>query len=125
MHRYKEYLRQEIVTDSGTQVVHLKYDVKLAESTRNLDDMKEIQSIKCTNSSLTLTLMPDLNAGLLSQEFQLGAVVAGGREWGCLSSIVGEPATPIDFTRKVQSVSTDINLHRIVLSTTDSNPFYA
>jgi hypothetical protein len=125
MHRYKEYLRQEIVTDSGPQVVHLKYDVKIAKSTRILDEMKEIQSVKCTNSSLTLTLMPDLNAGLMSQEFQLGSVVAGGREWGCLSSIVGEPATAIDFTRKVRSVSTDINLHLIVLGTTDCNPFYA
>ena len=125
MHRYKEYLRQEIVTDSGPQVVHVKYDVTIAKSTRILDDMKEIQSVKCTNTSLALTLMPDLNAALLSQEFQLESVVAGGSEWGCLSSIVGEPASAIDFTRKVRSVSTDINLRLIVLGTTDCNPFYA
>jgi hypothetical protein len=125
MHRYKEYLRQDIVTDSGPQVVHLKYDVKIAKSTRILDDMKEIQSVQCTNSSLTLILTPEVKAGLMSQEFQLGSVVAGGREWGCLSSIVGEPGTAIDFTRKVRSVSTDNNLHLIVLGTTDSNPFDA
>jgi hypothetical protein len=125
LYRYKEYLRQEIVADGGPQVVHLKYDVTIAKSTRILDDMKGIQSVKCTNSSLTLTLTPGLNASLMSQEFQLRSVVAGGREWGCLSSIVGEPATAMDFTRKVRSVSTDINLHLIVLGTTDCNAFDA
>jgi hypothetical protein len=126
LYRYKEYLREEIVTENGPQVIHLKYDVTIAKSTRILDDMKGIQSVKCTNSSLTLTLTPDLNASFMSQEFQLGSVVAGGSEWGCLSSIVGGvPATAMDFTRKVRSVSTDINLHVIVLGTQDTNPFYA
>jgi hypothetical protein len=123
LYRYKEYLRQEIVTDSGPQVVHLKYDVTIANSTRILDDMKGIQSVNCTNSSLTLILTSGLNASLMSKEFQLRSVVVGGREWGCLSSIVGEPATAMDFTRKVRSVSTDNNV--LVLGTTDCNPFYA
>ena len=79
--RFKEYLREK----KGSQIIHLKYDVKIATCTRILDEMPEVQLINCTSDRLDIILMPNSDVDLVSREFQQGCVVALGVEWQCQS----------------------------------------
>ena len=116
--RFKEYLREK----KGSQIIHLKYDVKIATCTRILDEMPEVQLINCTSDRLDIILMPNSDVDLVSREFQQGCVVAGGVEWQCQSAGTLVPAA---FTRKVRGVSIQGNPLRIELNTSDCEPFEA
>ena len=116
--RFKQYLREQ----RGSQLVHLKYDVILLPSTRVLDNMDEVMKIACTRKGLSLWLMPGSEPRLVAQEFQLGAVVSGGPEWGCR---VGNASTVSAFTRRVQAVSISSTPPQIELDTSTCEPFDA
>ena len=118
--RFKQYLRQV----SDTNIMHLKYDMKLWDSTRILDDMISISDVTCTDDSLTLSLEPGSDPELVSLQFQPGSVVAGGKEWGCHFGVRGDA---VPFTRRVHSVSisTSKNQARIKLTTSVCGPLEA
>jgi hypothetical protein len=108
----------------GSQIIHLKYDVVRAQGTHVLDEMDEVHEVNCTSTSLSIEITPESDFDIASRQFQLGNVIAGGKEWGCQSGELGAPAAAAAFTRRVESVLID-HPPRIVLITSDCSPFEA
>jgi hypothetical protein len=108
----------------GSQIIHLKYDVVRAQGTRVLDEMEEVHEVNCTSNSLSIEIIPESDFDIASRQFQLGNVIAGGKEWGCQSGELGAPAAAAAFTRRVESVLIE-HPSRIVLITSDCTPFEA
>lgn len=88
--------------------------------------MPEVAEVRCTDDSLSLLLAPGSNPDRMAGEFQIGAVVSGGAEWGCYPRGSDEPASPI--TRRVLAVVSGVNQVAgplIILQTRDCQPFEA
>jgi len=102
----------------------LKYDVVRAQGTHVLDEMDEVHEVNCTSNSLSIEITPESDFDIVSRQFQLGNVIAGGKEWGCQSGEFGAPAAAAAFTRRVESVLID-HPPRIVLITSNCSPFEA
>ena len=87
--------------------------------------MQDVTAVICTQDRLVLHLVPDSDPDLLSRDFPLGSVVAGGSEWGCFSQS-NLKATP--FFRKVVdilSINRNKTSPQVVLATSDCQIFDA
>ena len=78
--RFKHYLRQALPNGN---TLHVHYDVTRLNTTRVLDEMAMVETVRCSRDALALTLGPDHTITDAAWEFHVGAVVAGGSEWGC------------------------------------------
>ncbi len=114
--RYKESLRETV----KGRTINLEYDVTLLPSTQNLDDMKSIEKLKCTDDTVYLAVYSDFDITNLINRFELNSVLVAGKEWGCSSDSSGSP----EFMHR-RVLNKYVHGNEIVIKTKDCGPLDA